>query len=799
MKHILLCVISLFTFITSWSQISVKGKVSDNHGMPVAFAFITIMKNDSTQQSIAQKITDTLGDFRLEIKEKGTFIIRATSVGYSETKDTLLVNGADMKVDLVMQKSENNLSDVKVMARQPLIERKIDRMVMNVENNPLTAGKSSMEAIALAPGIFIYNGQISLNGNSNTRIMVNGKLLQLSGQDLINYLNSLRSDEIKSIEIMAHPPAEYDAAGTGGIINIVLKKQIHAGLNGSVFGNYMQGKYAGTSEGAQINFKEGKVGLFADYSYDDERSFHNLEQERSFPNSGIYTASNHAINNYSSNRIHTGATYDITGNQYLAVDYTGSFSSNKEHWSSISQINYPQNSENNNSSKGLFPNIYKGNYNDAGLDYHIKTDSLGSGFTFLSDYTHNTNNVSNNVTSSNYDAENKFIGDTAYQNRTPSSANIFTVDAKYIKAFNAVSSLSFGAKLSSTNIHNLANFEYLDNNMIWQNSGAQNFIYDYKENIVAGYINYSGNIFKTDLQIGLRGENTNYTGLLTDSVGMNKNKKNYFGLFPSVFLKRTLNKAGDESLAFNYSRRLSRPDFDNLNPHITYIDNYTTGQGNPYLQPEYDNSYQLDYTFKSKYTISASYSDNKDVINNAIKPDSINAEKMIQQQINSGSTRTWMLSAAIPVNITKWWTTQEYIQLYHQRSLAEQYDIKKNLVLISTTQEFTIAENFTASLHANYLNHIIFANAVISHIFETDIAIQKKFFKQRLTAKASLDDVFHTANLHGEFYYNDFNLTFSEQQQHQKITLGLTYNFDLGKTFKSHKIESSNEDEKSRL
>ena len=513
---------------------------------------------------------------------------------------------------------------------------------------------------------------------------------------------------------------------------------------------------------------------------------------------GIYTAADSAKNHFGSNNIRAGITYDITDKQYVAVDYTGNFSSSGQNFYAISQINYPQNPSNNSISGGWFPNNWNGRYNNVGLNYHLQTDTLGSTFTFLSDYTHNYSYVNNSVT--NTTTTNGAAFDTAYKNNTPATSKIFTAEAKYLKKFNAVSNLGFGGKISSTNINNQAFFQYQSPyGSDWLNSTNQNYVYDYIENIIAGYVNYQGRILKTDVQVGLRGENTNYTGKLTDTA-YNKSGKNYFGLFPSVFLKRNLDSAGNHSLAFNYSRRISRPSFWDLNPHVVYVDNYTIGLGNPYLQPEYDNSYEISYTLKNKYILTVNYTHAGDVITNGTHPYAENQEIIVQQSTNAGYTNKWLVSAYLPINITKWWTTQEYIEYDNMHVVNPgAYNIQKNLVTLNTNMQFTIAKDFMATFHAFWANQFIFANAVLGSFGTADIGLQKKFFKQRLTLKASMNDIFNTQKTKGTFYYNNFNLNFDGKEQTQKFTLGIMYNFDLGKAFKAHNIESSSQDEKSRL
>lgn len=795
MKSFILILISTFITLTGFSQSTIKGKVLNQDQQPLAYTAISVGKKDSVERYITSKITDSLGLFTIEVPKAGTYIVRATALGY---KDKVIEITTGKPGNLVLTRTEHQLSDVSVHAQKPLIQRKADRLVMNIENNPLATGKSSMEAIGLAPGVLVRDGQIMINGMTGTRVMVNGKLLKLSGDDLTNYLTSLRSDEIQSIQIIAHPPAEYDAEGSGGLINIILKKQTELGLYGTVYGNYAQGKYPETSEGTQLNFKKGRLGLFANYSYNWEKGFNKLNQSRTFPSDGIYTAQNRGITKSKNQRVHTGATFDLTDKQYIALDYTGSFSRDHDVFKATTFINYAAHPEMNSTSKGLFPSTYNSDYNDVGLNYHITTDTLGSSFEFLSDYTLNHGNSTNEANSSFYNADNQFVSDTTFKNLTPSKAKIFTADAKYKKIFKNGSTFGFGSKVSLTTIHNAAFFSYMDQDN-WVSNDPQNFIYNYKENIVAGYLNYSGHVLDMDVQLGLRGENTQLTGTLYDTAGTQKNPKNYFSLFPSLYLVKKLNKEGTNSLSASYNRRLNRPGFSSLNPHISYVDNYTSGRGNPYLTPEFTNSYELSYTLKNKYIFTAAYTDSKDVINNAILPEKDDPEKMMQQPINSGASKIWMFTAFAPFRITKWWMTQNTMQISNQHAIAETFDLQENIAMLQSSQIFQLGNGYTVSASAYYLNKIIFANAVLHHLFNTDLAIQKKFFNNKLTVKLAGNDIFGTSKVKGRFFYNDFRLNFNQLQQKQKITLGLTYNFNLGKAFKAKAIKSSNAEEQNRL
>ncbi|HET8574239.1 MAG TPA: outer membrane beta-barrel family protein [Edaphocola sp.] len=783
-----------------FAQNTLKGTITDNDQAPLSYILISVTRDDSLHTPTAETLTDSTGAFMITVKDTGTYIIHNTATGYEDIKQQVVIKNDTATVYLQARSLHNTLRNVTVRAQRPTIVRKVDRVTMNVEDNPIVTGKSAGEVLALAPGIFIKDGTITINGTTGARVMVNNKLLQLSGDELINYLASLRAEDIKSIEIIPHPPAEYDAEGTGGLINIILKKNRTAGLNGSAYAAYKQGRYAGTNEGIQLNFKKGKWGASANYAFNTMKAFQSLDQERNFPDNGIYTAANRAIKYNTNNYLHAGLTYDISEAQYISLDYTYSGYNGREHWASTAQISYPENTGKNLTTRGLFPNVYDGGYNDIGLNYRRNTDKAGSNFSFLADYITNTGRTTNNVQSAGYDHENVFMKDTAFRNATPSEATIITAEAKYTKAFSRRSNLGFGAKLSHTAIHNVAHFEYADKKGSWLSNEAQDFTYDYKEQILAGFVNYNTTILHTNVQAGLRGENTSFAGTLWQLNNNAKTKRHYFGLFPSIYLQKNLDSAGNHSLTLSYNRRLSRPDFESLDPHIAYIDNYTSGLGNPYLNPQYSDAYEINYTFRQSYNLGAGYTYTRGIINNVMHTAANNPEQMVQQPINAGNKRAFSLTAFLPVSITKWWTTQNVLQYNYEAVTAPQYAIHRNIIFIQTMQDISLPHQLRLTLSAHYMSNYIFANALIAPIFNTDIAIQKKAWKDRLTLKAGLEDVFHTRKEDkGTFYYNQFTMNFTERQQSRVLTLGIVYNFKTGKAFHAHNIESSNDDEKSRL
>lgn len=797
MKKIQLLFVLLTTVFYCNAQDIINGKVLDGAGVPVPFATVKLSLKESANP-IGIKLTDLNGNFQLRSAGTGDRIITVTEVAH-ETLTTAVLplkrNSADTLI-LVLKKRENTLSGVTITARKKLITQKIDRLVMNISNNSLSAGKSSMEIFSMAPGVFVNNGSISINGNAGTRVMVNGKILQLSGDDLTAYLNNLRAEDIESVEVIAHPPAEYEAQGTGGMLNIILKKQTSYGFNGSLNAGYTQGRYAGTDEGLRLNFKDKKVAVYTNYGFNMLKSYEDSRISRQYVNAPYQfqeTANRIVTNN--GHRVNAGVVYDISAKQYIGIDYVGSFSKNVSSYSSVARIDYPGNAD-DITNKGTSPTDTKTNYNNAGINYNLTLDTLGSGLLVLADYTGNKLSKASAANSNVYNYRGEFLSDTAFRNFTPSEAAIYTADIRYTKILNNKNSLSAGVKGASAMIDNSANFEGF-NNGIWQANPGQDYIYDYREKILAGYFNFAGRMWDMDVKLGLRGEYTAMSGNLVTSGVLTKS--NYFNLFPSLFLKHGVNKDNSNYLTAYYGRRLSRPDYNKLNPYESYIDNYSVARGNPYLTPSYTDVYELGFTLKNKYLFKAAYQNDKGLISEFIKADDQNPLLWIYTYLNYGKNTNLSLSANIPVQITRWWSSNTNISFMDQQIETPDLEIKKGIVYFQTNHDFKVGKNTGINLSGFYISNVISGNVLADNLYSFNIGAQQKLLKDKLLLRATISDPFYIYRIKATTTYRDYSSRVAQDRQTRTFSLSLTYNFDLGKTFKARKLQKSSEEEENRL
>jgi iron complex outermembrane recepter protein len=802
MKHSILSLLLLaVSGITAFSQkVILQGKVVDQNARPVAYASVFVLKNGNL---LSGKICSEDGRYKMLIDSAGTYTINVTHSDFAAYNKTVDLTAVPDSQVVIMQSLGKELSDVTVTAKwNPLrIERKIDRVVMNVEKNALATGRDALDLLTLAPGVFVnFDGTIFIGGVPGTRVMINGRLLNLSGADLTNYLRNLRSDGIKSVEVIARPGAEYDASGSGGLINIILKKSTKAGINGTLGMDYTQGLrgYPGLTPKGSINYNTGKWSFSGIMSYLYQKDFVNLTQDRGFfPNSGKYTSLTNTIRDQRTKNAQLSATYEIDKKQYIAIDYTGQFRNFKETNTSGTSIVYPD-PANTVTSSGSFPMKYRSDLSTAGFNYHRETDTLGSKLTVLADYTYFNRNTLSNTNSQTFNAIGGLTNDTVFTFTNPSNTRIATFDARHEKNFKSGRQLSYGVRGSITDIVDDNRYAVFKNN-IWSDNNTLGFNYSYKENILAGFANLSGRLAKIDYKIGLRAENSDIRGTLIGGGQDTITKNNYLSLFPDVFLKKNTNQYGSSFLLLSYNRRITRPSFSQLNPFRYYIDNFTIKAGNPLLVPQFTSTYSLAYLMKGKYYFELSYTSMKDMISQFVSASTQTGLAVITNG-NVGKNEVYTATLSIPYQIAKGWSTNNVLLLTHTRSYAPgQFDIREPSFFLQTVHSISLPSKITMNVKAFYTPVIVQGNTVAKDVGTFDIGFMKKFMKDKLTVNASLNHLIIQDNVRGLVYLKDNLVNFGDEEQRTFSSLSLTYNFNAGKSFRSKAVKNSNENVKTRL
>jgi hypothetical protein len=524
------------------STAKVSGVILDDKTRPMPYATVALLKaKDSTVAKGA--ITNDAGTYTFTHLNQGRYIVRVTTVGFLKAySKPFTVAQADVNVpDIQLSAGAKTLSAVNVNSAKPLIERKLDRMVMNVENSVLAAGNDAMEILERAPGVTVdKDDNISLKGKQGVTVMINDKPTHLSATQLATLLHSTDGNNIASIEVITNPSAKYDASGNSGIINIILKKNNTVGTNGSVTATGAYGIYPKGNASISLNHKQGNLNFYGTYSIGSRQRSNNIYIDRVIDTSGKQTYfTQHTFmpsTNYN-NTYRLGVDYDMGKKNTLGLLFSGYFNGENDNNINNTAIgSKPGITDSLQNTYSTINQTYR-NY-EFDLNDRFRIDSLGQEISVDLDYS-NFSNVNNALYNKYYLFANESPQHQPIiqRNQSPSSIQINTEKIDYSLPFHKTMKFEAGLKSS---------YVKTDNNLQAQVQNGGNFVNDttrtnhfiYEETVSAAYVNLSKTYKKTQVQIGLRAEDTHSIGnsLTTKQIV----DRNYLDFFPSIFINHSI-------------------------------------------------------------------------------------------------------------------------------------------------------------------------------------------------------------------------------------------------------------------
>jgi len=773
---------------------SISGKIVDQAQKPLErFTASLVRATDSGLVKV--ELTDKDGIFQFNRVDQGSYRVLFSSAGYENKFSNLLeVEAGSPEHNLgvtVLMPQTKELREIAITARKPFLEQKIDKMVVNVDAAVTNAGTTVLEVLEKSPGITVDgDGRISLKGKQQVLVMVDGKPTYLGSQELTNLLKSMPSSAVDQIEIMTNPSAKYDAAGNSGIINIRTKKNRQYGFNGSISANFAQGKYWRTNDNFNLNYRNGKLNVFANGGYSKWNSFQNLEIKRTFrsPNdpkeiNAIFEQESFMRNQSDNFNMKLGADYFLSKKTTIGFVTTGLL--NPERFSSFNQSFLKDGNAITDSvvlATTKLENTWKNG--TANLNFRHQFDSTGrelTGDLDFATYTSANDQIFNTATM-DPDMINT-LNASVLRGYLPVNIKIYAAKLDYAQTLGKAK-LESGVKASYVTTTNAANyFEVSDQGESVDYSKTNMF--DYQENIYAAYLNYSREIGKLGIQAGLRYEFTQMEG---DQFGNptrpdSSFQRDYGSLFPTVFLSYKASQHHQWGL--NVGRRIDRPAYQDLNPFLFFIDPYTYQSGNPFMRPQFTNNVELSHTFRGFLTTTLNYSKTRDfhteTFEQAKQPNGDDGYATIVRRGNIGKRDNAGVAVSMQIPVRKWWTAIVYTNLSYSRFSGpvnnELVNVEAATLMMNVNNQFRFGKGWSGELSGFWRSRGAEGQILIQPVGQMAAGIAKQVLKNKGSVKLNVRDIFYTQVISGNINFQNTEAWFRNARDSRVANLSFTYRF----------------------
>ncbi|SEA51431.1 outer membrane beta-barrel protein [Pedobacter hartonius] len=805
----------LLELTATQDALTLKGRVIDNHQKPLEFATVSIHKiidsgpatagkPDSSKQIVQQQLTGQDGSFTFSAAE-GTYQLTISYLGSTlyQSEPIRLTADEDLGI-LNVQPVDQHLQEVVIRStKQPLLQTDGRKLIYNVESSITAQGTNVLEALKKAPGIIVsQDNSITLNGTNGTLVLINGRQTYLQAEELAQLLISMPSSGVKNIEIIKNPSAEYDAAGTGGIINIVLKKSAAEGFNGSVNAGVAYGKTLKQNTNLNLNYRKGKMNLFGSYNHNFGHYAMDYDNDRT-TNGKIYLNANHDVDMQHRIGSTVGADYTIDTTKIIGIVFNGNFAAGGGLITPLTNIFDQPTGQllQTLKSQSSYP-IQMANRYNANLNYRYK-GANSTTLTIDADFGYFDANTDNLSTNTFYSPAGEFQSSNNFLVSNSRDIKLFAVKADY--GFNlAKGRVSTGVKFSDVNANNVFN-QYDANGSVNILDVNLSNTFKYQEQITAGYLKYEAPISTNiSFDLGLRLENTHSDGDLQPRGGSSQLPtsvlRDYLNLFPTAGINFKTEQSGTFNLSF--ARRIDRPAYNNLNPFSYPVDELSYWKGNPFLKPQYANSISLLYTYKNS-TISAGYTHTSDLSSGVTEL--LDNDRIIMVPRNIGFQDNFNLTVTQQLSLTSWWNLSVTGIGYHLTNKVGTVEYGNYLPsrfsgTINAQQTFTLPGHITAEAAAIYnTGYIAGLNTRVKGNSQIDLGIQRNLLHDKATLKLAATDLFKANRFNTDSQLNNLLLHTTYVGESRQIRLNFSYRFGNSRVKSQENHESGLKNESQRL
>ena len=807
----------IFCFLFSISSLfgqQISGTIKDANGNAIEFVSVTLFQS-SDSLLVKGEVTDEQGKFYISGTLPGKYYIECSFVGFETFRSTEFTlddkNGMDLGI-IALQASIQMIEEVTVKARKPLIEIQADKMILNTDASISAVGSNGLDLLRKAPGVTIDNNEnIQLKGKNGVNVYIDGKPSYLSPSELASLLKGLTSSDIEAIEIITNPSAKFDAQGNAGIINLRLRKNKNFGTNGNLNLSGGYGKYHKSYASLNLNNRNQKVNTFGNFGIGNNKYYNELNLRRE-QDGAIYDQKQSQVNSNVPVNAKIGVDYYANDKHTIGILFNGNTQVVDKEYISTSRTNiYSQLSPTRiDSTLDASNNIINHSYNaNVNLNYRF-TDTIGNELSVDLDKGLFT------ATSTSMQPNRYINGNTGevttrrdFTNNTPSNIDISTAKLDYTHTFKKSGlRLSSGGKYARVKTENTFDFfNLVDGSPIKDIDQSNNF--NYTEEVSALYLNLAGAKGKWNYQAGVRMENTHSIGDLRRDTSITAQPndyvdRNYTGLFPSAAL--TYNHSEMHSFNLTYSRRIDRPNYEDLNPFEWRLDELSFRKGNPFLLPQYNNNLELSYTLKQAATISLGYSNSQDVVTDIVENEPDKPGRSFINYRNLASQEQYSLSINSPLPLAKWWngyfSATLYKAYYKARFPEYNFDVETPIATnIYMEHNFTLPKDYTFEISGWFNSASIWGGSWLTEPQGSlDLGLKKVLMGGKASIKLGVTDILYTApwNSYSEAIPG-LKIRGGGAWESQRVNLNFNYRFGNSEVKSARRRTTGLEDENKRI
>jgi hypothetical protein len=785
---------------------TLTGRALDQAKRPVEFSSILLLR--AADSSVVQTaLTDTAGHYDFRRVRTGDYLIKAMQVGYGTVylpRFAVLGSTATLELPaLVLTQAAQQLGEVKVVGRKPIMERQLDRLVVHVDQMPAAAGGSVFDVLKSTPGVTITgNDAIGMAGKSGVLVLLNDRPVRLTAEALADMLKNMPAESVEALELITTPPAKYDAEGNAGLLNIRTRHRLANGWNTDLTLRVGQGQRTRVGAGVIANVKTQKLELGGSYSAGRNQGFQNIEEFAVIRDPGSLQTVSDLYS--SSHQTNTARFHDLK----TQLDYTLSKKVTVGLAGTLYTLHNPMQDRNEarsllaDAGPAALSTTYSNtanqlwNYSIDGY-YTLRLDTLGTELALDA-------NVAQFNTDKNQDFVNQAHSVDGGQVGTPQRLRSFLAGGTRIQSIKADFTKTWaglkvetGAKISHITANN--DFLFQQNQAeVWTDDARRTNQFGYEESIYAAYLSGSKTWGKVSVQLGLRPEYTRTRGqsLTTNTTTIN----NYLQLFPTAYVQYTP-KAGVYQLTASYSRRIERPDFSWLNPFLSYQTPYFSNQGNPFLRPSFTQSLEFANLFKDQFTVTpfvnytSQYSSEFPVENPATR-------EITYTFGNIGQSYSYGGQFSAPLTFGPHWKADPSLTLFEQHFTSNHPQAAQHsrrfVYQLSLTNSFMLGPKVSAQLSGYYNSPSIQGFYQTVAYYSASAGVNLKLLQDQATLALSLGDIFFTER--GDAYTHYPNQDFGFTRRNDTRVLRAAFTYKLGnKTLKAkQRHESAGQDELNR-